>query len=118
MSHCFDKDVEILNQLGLQEHAVFTALVYCLQANIYGWFNCIFENMLNKFLKLQSTENFSDDLKIVTFNGIIQIITFVANTSIGYNLIWNLFTRNEMHPLFEAMVFGLQIKNCNSNRHA
>lgn len=44
----------------------------------------------------------------------MPIITFVANTSIGYNLIWNLFTRNEMQPLFEAMVFGLQTKDSNS----
>lgn len=36
MSHCFVKDVEILNQFGLQEHAVITTLVHCLQSKIYG----------------------------------------------------------------------------------
>lgn len=41
MSHCFEKDIEILNQLGLQEHAVFNALVHCLRASIYGWLNCL-----------------------------------------------------------------------------
>ncbi|XP_037032137.1 uncharacterized protein LOC119071380 isoform X2 [Bradysia coprophila] len=91
MSHCFVKDVEILNKFGLQEHAVFLTLVHCLQSKIY--------------------DDFDDDLKMTTFNCIIPIVTFVANSGIGYNLIWNLFTRNEMQPLFEAMVFGLQTKD-------
>lgn len=63
------------------------------------------------------TDDFGDDLKMTTFNSIIPIITFVANTSIGYNLIWNLFTRNEMQPLFEAIVFGLQTKDSSNSKH-
>lgn len=106
MSHCFVKDIEILNQLGLQEHAVFTTLVHCLQSKIYGLLDVT--RIGSKRLTSYSTDDFDDDLKMTTYSSIIPIVTFVANTSIGYNLIWNLFTRNEMQPLFEAMIFGLQ----------
>lgn len=36
MSHCFVKDMDILNKFGLQEHAVFLTLIHCLQSKIYG----------------------------------------------------------------------------------
>lgn len=114
MSHCFVKDIEILNKFGLQEHAVFLTLIHCLQSKIYGLFNFrIFShNRLN--FSSPPTDDFDDDLKMATFNSVIPIVTFAANTGIGYNLIWNLFTRNEMQPLFEAMVFGLQTKDSSS----